>query len=446
MTTAQPLRQSQERLLSLDAFRGLTIACMIMVNNPGTWAHVYQPLRHAEWNGLSPTDLIFPSFIFMVGVSIAFAFRKRLDAGQSPSTMRNKVIIRALKIFLVGMFLYMLAPILTNTFKQTWGEFDFLKYFTEDLRYTGVLHRIALVFLVCGLLFIYTKPRTQLTLCILFLVGYWLCMSYIPMPGRSVAQNTQIETAATSGAETGCNLWKSLDTVLRTPTVELRPGNNLAAWVDSKLLPGRPWVGPWNHRNWDERKEKEPNMQPWDPEGVLSTLPAISSGLIGIFAGLLLLGQWSQERKAIILFFSGALLMAGGYAWGLIHPINKSLWTSSYVLFSSGFACTVLASCYYYMDILGRKRLLHFAVILGCNAIAIYCLADVLSMFMYGNHFGFFGQGDDLGLNHRVMNWLMGNVPGCTMEFASMAYALLFVCANFVVAWVLYILKIFIRL
>ena len=193
MTTTQSLQQSPGRLLSLDAFRGLTIACMVMVNFPGTWDHVYGPLLHVEWNGLAPADLIFPSFIFMVGVSIAFAFRKRLDAGQSPATMRNKVIIRAVKIFLVGMLLYALVPTITNTLNQTWGKFDFLKYFTEDLRYTGVLHRIALVFLACGLLFLYTEPRTQLAICILLLVGYWLCMSYIPMPGQSVAQNTQIE-------------------------------------------------------------------------------------------------------------------------------------------------------------------------------------------------------------------------------------------------------------
>ena len=136
--------------------------------------------------------------------------------------------------------------------------------------------------------------------------------------------------------------------------------------------------------------------------------------------------------------------MAGGYAWGTIHPINKSLWTSSYVLFSSGFACTVLAAFFYYMDILGRKRLFHVGVVFGCNAIAIYCLADVLSIFMYGNHLGIEGLGD--GLNHMVMDWLMANVPGCTAKFASMCFALLFVFANFIPAWILYKCKIFIRL
>jgi len=471
MTTSPSLQPSQERLLSLDAFRGFTIACMILVNFPGTWGHVYGPLLHVDWNGLTPTDLIFPSFIFMVGVSIAFAYRKRLEAGHSRAKMRNKVIVRSLKIYLVGMLLYMLGPILENTLKQTWGDFNFLTYFTEDLRYTGVLHRIALVFLVCGLFFLYTKPRTQVFFCTLFLVGYWFCMSYIPMPGQDVAQNAPVEEVAAvveanpdPDAEAvpaeGSDIWRKIDTLLRTPTVELRPGDNLATWVDGRiwsyegeegkvyygLLPGRTWWGPWNHeRNWEEWKATEPNMQPWDPEGFLSTLPSFSSGFIGIFAGLLLLGPRSKERKAIILFFSGALLMAGGYAWGTIHPINKSLWTSSYVLFSSGFACTVLASFFYYMDILGRRRLLHIGVVFGCNAIAIYCLADILSIFMYGNHFGFFGE-DSGGLNHIVMDWLMLNVPGGTAQFASMAYALLFVFTNFIVAWILYKCKIFIRL
>jgi len=430
----------RERLDALDAYRGLTIAAMITVNNPGTWSDVYAPLLHVEWNGLAPADVIFPSFVFMVGVSVAFSLCKHLAKGTSRGSLATKVITRAVKIYLVGMVLYMLGPIIANTLKQTWGQFDFLKYFTEGLRYTGVLHRIAIVFLVCGLLFLHAKPRTQLAVCILFLVGYWLCMSRIPMPGQDVTEN-----AVTCPANAdSCSLWHRLDTLIRTPTVELRPGSNLATWVDGKLLPGRTWWGPWNEeRRWDEWKKAEPNMQPWDPEGFLSTVPAICTGFIGVFAGLLLLSQRSQERKVIILFFSGALLMAGGYVWGLVFPINKSLWTSSYVLFSAGLSCTILAACTYYMDVLGRKRLLHVAVVFGCNAIAIYCLSDILSLFLYGNHLGLWGHA---GINYLVMDWLLVNVPGCSAKFASMAYALLFVCVNFIPAYILYKAKIFIRL
>lgn len=399
------------RLDSLDAFRGLTIAAMVMVNHPGTWSQVYGPLLHADWNGLTPTDLIFPAFLFMVGVSIAFSFCKHLAKGTPRGGLAKKVVFRAIKIYLVGMFLYLLSPMISMTVKQTWGQFNPWDFFSQ-LRYTGVLHRIAIVFLACGLLFLYTKPRTQLFVCILFLVGYWLCMAYIPMPGQD--------------------------------KVDLRPGNNLATWVDGKLLPGKTWWGPWNpERDWDEWKKTEPNMEPWDPEGFLSTVPSIASGLIGIFAGLLLLSRRTQERKTIILFFSGALLMAGGYLWDLFFPINKSLWSSSYVLFSSGFACTVLAACVYYMDILGRKKLLHFSVVFGCNAIAIYCLSSILAMFLYGNNFGFWGE--TAGPNHIVMDWLMETVR-CSAKCASLTYALLFVCVNFIPAYLLYKLKIYIRL
>ena len=432
------------RLDSLDAFRGLTIASMIMVNNPGTWNYVYDPLLHADWNGLTPTDLIFPSFIFMVGVSIAFSFCKHHAQGMQRSSRATKVFTRAIKIYLVGMALYMIEPVLRIAMEQSWATFNYWEFFTAELRYTGVLHRIAIVFLACGLLFLYTTPRMQRFICILFLVGYWLCMSYIPMPEtKPVSEVVAVTSTDTVSPDT--DLWQRLDMLLRTPTVELRPGNNLATWVDSKLLPGRTWWGPWNHeRDWTQWKKTEPNMQPWDPEGFLSTIPSISSSLIGIFVGLLLLSPRSQERKTIILFFCGTLLMAGGYAWGLIFPINKSLWTSSYVLFSAGFACTVLAACIYYMDVLCRKRLLHFAVVFGCNAIAIYCLSTILGMFLYENPFGFWGN--TAGLNHIVMDWLKISVPGCTAKCASLIYALLFVCANFIPAYILYKAKIYIRL
>ncbi|MCL2304616.1 MAG: hypothetical protein FWC43_04665 [Planctomycetaceae bacterium] len=440
----------QKRLDSLDAFRGLTIAAMITVNNPGTWSYVYEPLLHVNWNGLAPADLIFPSFVFMVGVSIAFSFCKHLAQGTPRGSLASKVFTRAAKIYLVGMALCLVEPLLRIAVTQTWTTFNYWEFFTVELRYTGVLHRIALVFLACGLLFLYTKTRTQVVVCTLFLVGYWFCMSYIPMPrvkpiseGVAVTSTELTELPETVAADT--TLWHRVDTLLRTPTVELRPGDNLATWVDSKLLPGRPWWGPWNpERNWEEWKKEEPNMQPWDPEGFLSTVPSICSGLIGIFVGLLLLSPRTQERKAILLFFSGALLMAAGYAWGLIFPINKSLWTSSYVLFAAGFSSTVLAACIYYMDILGRKRLLHFAVIFGCNAIAIYSLSWILALFLYGNSFGFWG--DTTGPNHLVMNWLLANIPGYTEKCASLTYALLFVAVNFIPAYVLYKAKVYIRL
>lgn len=380
----------QGRLLSLDAFRGFTIACMILVNFPGTWDHVYAPLLHVEWNGLTPTDLIFPSFIFMVGVSIVFAFQKRKDSGVPVGSLATKVVLRALKIYVVGMFLFLLFPL--------WDLLlgDGKSIAISDIRFTGVLHRIALVFLVCGLLFLYTKWKTQLIICLLFLFGYWGCMMFIPTPGQD-------------------------------GKVMFEPGNNLATWVDGYLLPGRPWWGPWNHeRPWDEA------MTPWDPEGALSTFPSICSGIIGMFAGMLLLSRKSQERKVMILYLAGALMMGLSYFWDQVFPINKSMWTSSYVLFSSGFACTVLASFLYLVDILGYKRWVWIGLVFGCNAIAVYCLADILYPFYAA------------WLNEPMMEKLIS--AGTSANFASMVSAITFVAINFIPAWILYKCKIYIRL
>ena len=401
MTTTPALQPAQERLLSLDAFRGFTIACMILVNFPGTWEHVYGPLLHVEWNGLTPTDLIFPSFIFMVGVSIAFAYRKRIDAGHSKAQMRNKIIVRAVSIYLVGMFLNVIEPIVRfflnfSENMQNPEKFALLQHWLlYEIRYTGVLHRIALVFLVCGLLFLYARVRTQVWLCIFFLLGYFCVCTMIPTPGQD--------------------------------KVVFEPGNNIVSWVDSKLLPGKVWWNPDNHeRPWN------PEMTPWDPEGILSTFPSFSTCLIGVFAGLLLLSKRTQERKIIILFFSGALMLGASYFADIAFPINKSMWTSSYVLFAGGFACTVLAASMYFVDVLGYKRWAYVGIVFGCNAIAIYVLADLLAPFFY------------TGLNRQVMDALIEF--GTSPKFASMAFALLFVSVNFFAAWCLYKLKIFIRL
>jgi len=394
------------RLLSLDAFRGLTIAMMILVNNPGTWHNVYGPLLHADWDGITPTDLVYPFFLFIIGVSIAFAFGRRLAAGVSKWQLCKKVITRAVKIYVVGMALYLLMSWyhlynLPEVSEQT-GFSRILAVFWY-VRYLGVLHRIALVFLFCGLIFLFFPRKMQVFLCILFLVGYHFLMMCVPTPGQD-------------------------------GRVMMEPGNNLAAWVDSQILPGRPYWGPWNpHPHGAEWKEP----MAWDPEGILSTIPAVSSGLIGVFAGLLLLGSRSQERKVIILFFSGMLLAIAGYFWGQTFPVNKSLWTSSYTLITSGFACMGLGACLYFVDILGHKRLLHFAVILGCNAITIYCLSDILSWFFYGGSWG---------LNMQFINWLTAQSSCFTKEFASMCYGLLFVAVNFIPAYILYKCKIFIRL
>jgi len=360
-----------KRLISLDAFRGFTIAAMILVNYPGSWSHVYKPLLHAEWNGLTPTDLIFPFFIFIVGVSITLAYTKRIKAGVPKGPMYRKIVIRSIKIFVVGIILWLIP-----------------KFDVETIRYAGVLQRIAIVFLVCALLFLNTKWKTQAIVGLAVLVLYWLAMVLIPTPGYGKPM--------------------------------LEPGVNLAAWIDSKFLPGYMW------------------QKTWDPEGILSTLPAIVTGITGMLAGHLILSKRNDERKVITLFSFGFFAFIIGYWWHFIFPINKNIWTSSFVLVTSGLAAMVLAVSIYFVDMLGRKRLTKPGIIFGSNAIAVYVLADLWALIFYNLKFG------GSSLNVYFMN--IFETAGWSLKFGSFLYAVLFICFNFIPAWILYKKRIFIKL
>jgi len=366
----QSLTPVSTRLTSLDAMRGFTIAAMILVNYPGN-EHIFQPLEHAAWNGLTPTDLIFPFFLFIVGVSIVLAFNKALDQGTPKRTLYQKIVFRAIKIFAVGIFLTLLP------------YFDF-----AELRVTGVLQRIAVVFLVCAFLFLNASPRVLAWIGVITLVGYWLAMTLIPTPGQG--------------------------------RVVLEPGNNLAAWVDSKLLPGRMWQGT------------------WDPEGILSTFPSFVTCIGGMLAGRVLLSGRSHYEKAVLLLVSGFCAVAIGYVWHLAFPVNKNLWTSSFVMVTGGLAALVLGSAYYLVDIRQFTRGTLPGIIFGANAITVYFIADVLSYLFYLVPFG------GAPLNQQVCEGLthMGMAP----KVASVLYALMFVVVNFIPAYVLYRKKIFIKL
>ncbi len=313
------------RLVSLDAFRGFTIAAMIMVNYPGRWSHVFAPLLHENWHGITPTDLIYPFFIFIVGVSIVLAYNKRLAAGLPKKDMYKKIVSRSIKIFAVGIFLA-LFPM-----------FDF-----ANLRFAGVLQRIALVFAACAFLYLNAGWKKQAWTGAVILITYWLAMTLIPTP------------------EAGKPM--------------LEPGVNLAAWIDQQLLPGRMWQGD------------------WDPEGILSTL-----------------------------------------------PINKNIWTSSYVLYTSGLAAMTLAAAMFLIDILGYRRGTGFGIIYGANAITAYVLAGVLSGLFYGIQYW-----GGKSLNHHFVDslWQAGLDP----RIASLMYALMYVFVIFIPVYYLYRKKIFIKL
>lgn len=361
--------QGKARLISLDAMRGFTIAAMILVNFPGDENNVFAPLKHTVWNGLTPTDLIAPFFLFIVGISIVLAYSKRIT--QPDGDLYKKILFRSIKIFAVGIFLNLLP------------DFNF-----SDLRYTGTLPRIAIVFLCCALLYLNTSFVQQLWIGFVVLIAYWLAMTLIPTPGQGKAM--------------------------------LEPGVNLAAWIDSKFLPGKMWQGT------------------WDPEGILSTFPSIVSGISGLLAGRLLISSRAREEKVIYLMVFGLASAAAGYVWGLTFPVNENLWTSSFVLVTSGFAALVLGAVLYVVDIRGYTQGTRPGIIFGANAIAAYVLADILALLFY--RFPLAG----VPLNVHAVTAL--NSLGLLPKLSGMIYSLFFVCINFIPVYFLYKRKIFIKL
>jgi predicted acyltransferase len=359
------------RLISLDAMRGFTIAAMILVNFPGNGDHVFAPLQHSVWNGLTPTDVIAPFFLFIVGVSIALAYTKRLQKGTPKMGMYKKIIFRSFKIFAVGILLNLI-----------W-DFNF-----AELRWTGTLPRIAIVFLVCALMFLNTDWKKQAWIGAIILLGYWLAMTLIPTPGVG--------------------------------KVMLEPGVNLAAWIDSKYLPGTMWQGT------------------WDPEGILSTFPSVVSGITGMLAGAIILSKRSIDRKVILLMVTGFFMLFAGYLWGLAFPVNENIWTSSFVFVTSGIAFLALGAFYFLVDIKGFTHGTKPGIIFGANAITVYVLGDVLAAIFYGIKFG--GE----SLNMHFFNVFTS--IGMGEKLASMLYAIIYVCIIFLPAVILYRKKIFIKL
>ncbi|WP_143310889.1 acyltransferase family protein [Chitinophaga vietnamensis] len=303
------------RLLSLDFFRGVTVAAMIMVNNPGDWNHVYAPLEHSKWNGCTPTDLIFPFFLFIAGVSIPYALGTRRE----DTSQHRRLILQALRRALIIIGLGLLLRIMFS--------WDF-----AHLRFPGVLQRIGVVFAICAILFIKTSRRTQIWIFGSLLVIYYLLMNVVPVPG--------------------------------TGAPNMEPETNLAAWIDRLVFtPAHLWA----------------QSKTWDPEGLLSTVPAISTGLFGV-----LVGAWLRRKdrddavKVTWMFVYGFAAVILALIWDTFFPINKSLWTSSFVLYTGGLATMALAACYWLIDVQRRKKYLTFFVAFGRNAITAYVLSGLV--------------------------------------------------------------------
>jgi predicted acyltransferase len=343
-----PSVPARERLLSLDVFRGITVAGMLLVNDPGTWSAIYPPLEHAAWNGWTPTDLVFPFFLFIVGITTYLSLNARRARGDSEHAIRAQIIRRGALIFLFGL--------LINGFPYfTWGNVPgvadptLLQRMGDRLlhwRIMGVLQRIGIAYMVAALLTLRTTVRQQIIILASILFGYWIVMTVLPVPGEG-----------TIGA-------LLLD----------QPGRTMAAWVDRLVLD---WsrVGLGNHL-WA-------SSVTWDPEGVLSTIPAIGTAMLGNLAG-----RWIGERRPLSerlagLSSVGALGMMTGLMWHWSFPINKSLWTSSYVLFSAGMAAVALSTVMWIVDFNRVRRFTKLFVVYGTNPIVAFVGSAVMARCIY---------------------------------------------------------------
>ena len=384
MTNSIPSASNNNRLLSLDFFRGLTVAAMILVNNPGDWGHIYAPLEHAEWNGCTPTDLIFPFFLFIVGVSIAYAMGSKKTDPSLHGQLILKALKRALILFALGLFLSLYPKVFTN-------PLDALAH----VRIPGVLQRISLVFFISAVLFIKCSEKSLFRIFLLLLAGYWILMNFVPVPGVGAA-----------------NLGKD---------------TNLGAWIDRSLLT--------EAHLWKLSKT-------WDPEGSLSTIPAIASGLFGLLAGIYLRRKdLDAATKIAWLFSTGCASTVLGLMWDLQFPINKSLWTSSFVLYTGGLATLMLSLCYWVIDVQQYNRFTKPFVVYGVNAITVFFLSGLIPRTL-----GMFSVKGSDGTDIGLQSWLYtGFSSHLSAVNASLAWAFSFVLFWLLILWYLYSKRIIIK-
>lgn len=333
------------RLMSLDVFRGATIAAMMLVNNPGSWSHIYPPLRHAEWNGWTFTDTIFPFFLWIVGVAIPLSVSRRLEQGQSRRELEWHALRRATILFGLGLFLATLGHLVDGSLRQL-GLVEWLHHYLANVRLPGVLQRIAVCYLTVTAIFLRTNIRGQIIWTVGLLLAYWLLMAFAPFP-----VDVHGETRFVSGV--------------------FEKGDNFSAAVDNFVLNG-PMIGT---HVWKTGRT-------WDPEGILSTLPAIATCLFGILAGNLMRTPRSEAEKTAWLMVAGALLLWLGELMNLALPINKSLWTSSYSVFMAGLAMLGFGVCYWLVDVKGYRKPVRPLAIYGMNAITVFVLSGVLGRLL----------------------------------------------------------------
>lgn len=375
-----------DRLVSLDVFRGITIAGMVLVNNPGTWSSIYWPLEHAEWNGWTPTDLVFPFFLFIVGVAIPLAFGRRVSSGGSKRDLYLKIVRRTLIIFALGMFLAVFGSAVRHL-----PGIPYLNLAT--VRIPGVLQRIAVCYLVASLIFLNLKVRWQIIIAIALLVIYWLLMTRLRAPGFALG--------------------------------DLSREGSLASWVDRTVF------GP---HIWKQGKV-------YDPEGLLSTIPAVVTALFGVLTGQWLRSDRSQYEKVAGLFVVGASCIVIGWCWNPFFPINKALWTSSYVFFTGGLALEFLGLCYWLIDVKKYRRWAKPFVVFGVNAIALFVGSAMMEILMERIELPW-GAGQISLQGWIFQKWFLSWAAPVN---ASLAFAICFILVWLGLMWILYARKIFIK-
>ncbi len=368
---SSPRESVSQRLVSLDAFRGATIALMVLVNDPGG-DHSYAPLQHSAWNGWTITDVVFPSFLWIVGVAMTLSLANRVAKGVSRASLMGHIFRRSLILYVLGLLVY------------AFPHFDL-----GTQRLLGVLQRIAICYLIAGSIYLFSGWRAQIAWIVGLLTAYWLIMTLIPVPGFGAGH--------------------------------LDEAGNLAHYVDHTVL------GRHNYKGTGD----------WDPEGIISTLPAIATTLLGIMAGYILRLKRDLAERTTWLFLIGNLLIAAGLICNIWLPINKKLWTSSFSLFMAGLDFVMLAICIWLIDKQGYRRLTKPFVIIGMNAITVYMISELLDEVINSVTIG----------KVSVQEWLYQHlfVPIASPMNASLLWALSYTLLMFVIAYFMYRRKWFLK-
>ena len=392
MTTAAP-----QRVLSVDVARGVTIAFMILVNDPGDWTHVYAQLDHSLWNGWTLTDLVFPNFLFLIGVAIIFSLQSRIARGDSRLSLAGHMVRRAAILFALDLFIA-----------------AFPHFHLTHLRIFGVLTRISVCYLCAGLICLMTRKISHLAIIAAsLLIGYWILLRFVPVPGLGLPGRD-------------------------IPFLD--PDANLTSWIDRGF---NAFTQHYLHTGHLYRGTR-------DPEGILSTLPAIATPLLGAIFGIVMRSpQYTPARKRNILGISAILFLAAGELWNITFPINKNLWTSSFVLFTAGCSLLGLTFAYWIVDMLRiqdksavARAALWPWLVLGSNAIVVYAVSDFLVEIL--DWIKLQSGGKTITASQWV--YVHGFSHGHSTEITSVAFAIAFVIVCFLPNWLLWHKRIFVKI